>query len=278
MRCSLNVSFHFPGALLEASLDGARAAGFRTVELLDPYAVELDDLERAVRSRGMRVDLFNLPMGDFAAGERGIAGDPDRREEFRRGVDQAITIGERIRATKVNALAGRRLAGHSEATQLACCIEQLGWAADRLATAGVAVNTELLNPVESPGLLLRDLDRVRTVIADLDGRVGLQLDVYHLQRTQGELLPTIRACADITGHVQIADAPDRTEPGSGEINYDTVLAAIAATGYDGLDVDEFEDFGPVQHFRDDFIAGWIAVREAVAARRATQTQGARVSG
>lgn len=244
MRCSLNVSFHFPGTPLEASLDGALAAGFHTVELLDPYAVELDDLERAVRGRGMRVDLFNLPMGDFAAGERGIAGDPDRREEFRRGVDQAISIAERVGATKVNGLAGRRLGDHSEATQMACCIEQLGWAADRLASAGVAVNTELLNPVESPGLLLPDLDRVRGVIAALDGRVGLQLDVYHLQRTQGELLPTIRACADITGHIQIADAPDRTEPGSGEINFVTVLAAIAATGYHGLVACEYRPSRP----------------------------------
>ena len=76
LRCSLNVSFHFPGLPLEASLDGAVTAGFRTIELLDPYAVELDELERALRRRGLRLDLFNLPMGDFAAGERGFAGDP----------------------------------------------------------------------------------------------------------------------------------------------------------------------------------------------------------
>jgi hydroxypyruvate isomerase len=234
LRCSLNVSFHFPGLPLEASLDGAAAAGFHTIELLDPYKVPLDELEHALRRRGLRLDLFNLPMGDFAAGDRGIAGDPDRRHEFRRGVEQAVGIAEQLSVARVNALVGRRNAVHAETTQLECLLEQLAWAAERLASVGVAVNSELLNPVETPGLLLPDLAGVRAVIASLDGLVGLQLDIYHLQRTQGELLPTISACSEITRHVQIADAPDRTEPGSGEINYQTVLAAVAATGYDGL--------------------------------------------
>ncbi len=219
---------------LEAALDGAAAAGFHTIELLDPYRLELDDLERALHRRSLRLDLFNLPMGDFAAGDRGIAGDPDRRSEFRRAVEAAAVIAERLGATKVNGLAGRRRPDLPEATQLACLVEQLAWAAERLAGAGVEVNTELLNPVESPGLLVADLAGTRQLIETLGGRVGLQLDVYHLQRSQGELLPTIRACAGITRHVQIADAPERTEPGSGEINYATVLAAIAASGYAGL--------------------------------------------
>jgi hydroxypyruvate isomerase len=183
-------------------------------------------------------------MGDFTAGDRGFAADPGRRQEFRRGVDRAMVIAERLGASKVNALAGRRIPALSESTQLACLTEQLAEASDRLATIGVAVNTELLNPIENAGLLLSDLACTRTVIDSLDGRVGLQLDVYHLQRTQGELLPTIAACAGITRHVQIADAPERTEPGSGEINYATVLRAIADSGYGGLVGCEFRPSQP----------------------------------
>jgi hydroxypyruvate isomerase len=183
-------------------------------------------------------------MGDFAAGERGFAADPGRRQEFRLGVERAMVIAGRLGASKVNALAGRRLPALPESTQLACLTEQLGGAADRLATVGVAVNTELLNPIENAGFLLSDLARTRTVIDSLAGRVGLQLDVYHLQRTQGELLPTIAACAGITGHVQIADAPERTEPGRGEINFATVLAAVAESGYRGLVGCEFRPSRP----------------------------------
>lgn len=233
-RCSLNVSFHFPGLSLLESLDGAAAAGFHTIELLDPYALELDVLERELSRRDLRLDLFNLPMGDFAHGDRGIAGDPARADEFRLGVERAVTIAERLGATKVNALVGRRVEGMDRADQLAYAVEQLAWASDRLAAVGVAVNTELLNPVESPGLLVADLPATRWLIEQLGGRVGLQLDIYHLQRTHGELLPTIADTAAITRHVQIADAPTRTEPGSGEIHYATVLPAIATAGYSGL--------------------------------------------
>ena len=229
---------------MEEALDGAVAAGFQTVELLDPYAPDLDDLERALHRRSLRLDLFNLPMGDFTAGERGLAADPGRRQEFRLGVERAMVIAERLGPSKVNALAGHRLPGILESTQMACLTEQLAEASERLASVGVAVNTELLNPIENAGFLLSDLARTRSVIEALDGRVGLQLDVYHLQRTQGELLPTIAACAGITRHVQIADAPGRTEPGSGEINYATVLRAIAESGYRGLVGCEFRPSRP----------------------------------
>jgi hydroxypyruvate isomerase len=234
VRCSLNVTFHFWGQPLADALDGAVAAGFRTIELLDPYSVELDELEDALDRRGLTVDVFNLPMGDFYAGDRGYAGDPRRRVEFRNGVEQAARIADRLGTTKVNALSGLRVDGESESAQYDCLVEQLGWAAGRLAEHGVRVSTEMLNPVETPGFLLSSLDRVRATLDELDGRVGFQLDVYHLQRTQGELMPTIAAMAAITSHYQIADAPDRTEPGTGEIDYANVLSAIAATGYDGL--------------------------------------------
>ncbi len=231
--CSLNVTFHWPGVPLLESFDRAVDAGFHTIELLEPYALDLDDLERELGRRGLRLDLFNLPMGDFAAGERGIAGDPARADDYRRGVERAVAIADRLGTRKVNALLGRRIESMSADAQLSHAEEQLAWTARRLEEVGVRVNTELLNPVESPGLLVPDLRSTLALIEELDGMVGLQLDIYHLQRTHGELLPTIEAVAPITGHIQVADAPARTEPGSGEINYATVFAAIDSSGYTG---------------------------------------------
>lgn len=244
VRCSLNVSFHFPGRPLLEALDGAAAAGFRTIELLDPYGVETDLLVAALDRRGLAVDLFNLPMGDFAAGDRGFAGDPRRRAEFHDGVEAAARIAERLGAGKVNALAGRRIDDETESAQYDCLVEQLAFAADRLAEYGVRLTTEMLNPVETPGFLLSSLDRCRSILAQLDGRVAFQLDVYHLQRTHGELIPTIREMTALTGHYQIADAPGRNEPGSGEINYANVLEVIAATGYQGLVGCEYRSSSP----------------------------------
>lgn len=253
LRCSLNVTFHFWERPLPEALDGVVAAGFRTIELLDPYSVELDELEDALDRRGLTVDLFNLPMGDFYAGDRGYAGDPRRRSEFRNGVEQAARVADRLKATKANVLAGLRVRGEPESAQYRCLVEQLGWAADRLAEHGVRVSTELLNPVETPGFLLSSLDRVRSTLEELEGRVGFQLDVYHLQRTHYDLATTIAAMAGITSHYQIADSPDRTEPGTGEIDFNSILRAIAATGYDGLVGCEFRPSG-----RSEDAFAWMA--------------------
>lgn len=233
-RCSLNVTFHFWGVPLIDALDGAVSAGFRTIELLDPYSVELDDLEQALERRGLTVDLINLPMGDFYAGDRGFAGDPSRRSEFRDGVEQALRIAERLGVRKIDSLSGAMVDGETESAQYDCLVEQLGWAADRLSEHGVRLATELLNPIETPGFLLSSLERVTSTLAQLGGLVGFQLDVYHLQRAHVDLIQTICEMADATVHYQLADAPSRTEPGSGEIDFPAVLPAIASTGYEGV--------------------------------------------
>lgn len=183
---------------------------------------------------GLRVDLMNLPFGDFAAGDRGFAGNPGRRAEFRRAVQLAEGLAERISPAKVNVLAGRATAGIPVVEQLSCLRENLDFVADRFQSAGIKVVTELLNPIETPGFLLADVPTVDALLESLAGRVGFQLDVYHLQRAGGELIPTIQALAPRTWHVQIADAPGRSEPGTGEINVPNVLRAIRDTGYDGL--------------------------------------------
>lgn len=244
LSCSLNVTFHYWGRPLMESLDRAAAAGFRTIELLDPFAVDLDDLARALDRRGLSVDVFNLPMGDFYAGERGFAGDPGRRTEFVAGVEHAARIAERLGTRKINAHSGCRVEGESRSTQMACLVERLAWAAEHLDGGGVRVNTELLNPLETPGYLLSSLEAVCSTIAALEGRVGLQLDIYHLQRTHGDLIGTIRTTAGITGHYQVADTPHRTEPGSGEIDFAGVLDEIAATGYRGFVGCEYQPSSP----------------------------------
>ena len=214
-RCSANVHFLFGGRPLADQLRAAAEAGFHTVELADPYQLPLDDLADLLTELELQVDLFNLPFGNMAAGDRGYAGDPSRRERFRSDVEGSLALAERLGARKVNALAGVLVARETEAAQLDCLRENLGWAAERFAATGTRVIKELLNPVETPGFLLSSLDVVRGVLDPLAGAAGFQLDVYHLQRTRGEVIPAIRAMADLTAHVQIADAPWRTEPGTG---------------------------------------------------------------
>ena len=234
IRCSANVAFLFPDRPLVAALEAAAEAGFHTVELLDPYVIPPPELGAALERLGLHVDLMNLPFGDFARGDRWFAGDPGRRAEFRRAVLLAEGVTERVSPAKVNVLAGRAVAGIPLAEQLACLRENLDFAAARFLRSGIRVVTELLNPIETPGFLVANVATVQAVLECLEGRVGFQLDVYHLQRAGGDLIPTIRALAPRTWHVQVADAPGRSEPGTGEINVRNVLRAIQDAGYDGL--------------------------------------------
>ena len=145
----------------------------------------------------------------------------------------ADAVVGRISPAKINVLAGRAVAGLPRDAQLDCLRDNLAFV-DDFAPAGIKTVTELLNPVETPEFLLSDVGTLETLLDSLDGRVGFQLDVYQLQRAGGELIPTIRALAKHIWHVQIADAPDRSEPGTGEINIPNVLQAVRAAGYLGL--------------------------------------------
>jgi hydroxypyruvate isomerase len=234
IRCSANVSFLFPGIALPAALFAAHDAGFRTVELLDPYALPEGELVAIVRRLGLKVDHFNLPMGDFRAGERGLAGDPRRADEFLDGLERARRLAHLLHPAKVNALAGARVRTLSVSTQLAYLADQLARTAAVFEPLGTQVVTELLNPIETPGFLLSSLARTKRVLSALGGRVGFQLDVYQLQRSGANLIDAVRAMSSLTAHVQIADAPSRSEPGSGVINMPPLLRAIVASGYRGL--------------------------------------------
>lgn len=259
IRCSANVAFLFPDRPLAGALEAAAEAGFHTVELLDPFGTSPRDLASSLERAGLKVDLMNLPMGDFAAGERGFAGDPRRRAEFREAVRQAESVAERVAPAKVNVLAGRAVPGISRMEQLACLRESLDYVESRFRPGGIQVVTEMLNPVESPGFLLSDIDTVARLLDALGGRVGFQLDVYHLQRAGGELIPTIQSLARHTRHVQIADAPGRSEPGTGEINIPNVLRAIHDAGYQGLVGLEYRPTGTTDPF------AWMAAAGCVRA-------------
>lgn len=233
-RCSVNVSFVFGDRPLDEGLAAAANAGFRTVELLDPYQYPATRIRARLDELRLSVDLMNAPMGDFAAGDRGFAGEPRRRAAFDKALGLTAAYADVLRPAKINVLAGRGVEGIAVPDQLECLRTNLVAAADRLSGLGVQVVTELLNPLDTPGFLLSDLETVAALLGELDGLVGFQLDVFHLQRSRGNLIPSVRAMAPYTAHVQIADAPLRTEPGTGELNIANILQAVREAGYSGL--------------------------------------------
>ncbi|MBL3556038.1 MULTISPECIES: hydroxypyruvate isomerase [Marinobacter] len=213
----------------------AREAGFKGVEYLFPYDWAEEDLKRELESNGLTQVLFNLPPGDWSAGERGIACLPDRVEEFREGVGQAIRYARALNCKQVNCLAGICLDTLDESLAWQTLVDNVSYAAARLEDEGMTLCLEAINSrVDIPGFFLDTSARVIQLIEAVDaGNVKLQYDLYHMQIMEGDLIRTVECLLPWIAHIQFADNPGRHEPGTGEINFWNVFAALDRMGYGG---------------------------------------------
>lgn len=230
-----NLSFLFTEAPFPERFARAAAAGFRGVEYLFPYEHPPQALAGWLEAAGVEQVLFNLPAGDWAAGERGIACLPGREAEFRAGVEQALAYAEALGCRRLHCLAGLRPAGADEAAVRATYVANLRHAADRLAGIGAQLLIEPINSrVDMPGYWL-DTPAKAFELREEIGRpnVAVQYDIYHAQVMAGDLARTIEANLGRIGHFQVADNPGRHEPGSGEINYPYLFDLLDRLGYDG---------------------------------------------
>lgn len=211
----------------------AAAAGFTAVEFLFPYEYEKSDLKSALADNGLTLVLHNLPAGDWAKGERGIACDPARIAEFRNGVAQAIDYATSLGCNQVNCLAGI-VALHDETQARATLIDNLTFAAAELQGAGIGLLLEPVNNRDIPGFFVNRTDQALAILDEVASpNAKLQYDIYHAQIMEGDLARTIEAHLPRIGHIQLADNPGRHEPGTGEINFGYLLPRIDELGYRG---------------------------------------------
>ncbi|MYM83279.1 hydroxypyruvate isomerase [Duganella sp. FT50W] len=212
----------------------AHEAGFEAVEFLFPYAFAPQQIAERLRRYQLKLVLFNLPAGDWQAGDRGMACDPRRLTAFRDSVDAARDYAAELGVQQVHCMAGRLPDGLAHSLAHATYVDNLRYAAARLAPAGVRVLIEPINSFDMPGYFLNRSRQALDVIAEVGSpNLFLQYDIYHMQRMEGELSATIQAHLPLIKHMQIADTPGRHEPGTGEINYRHLFALIDRLGYDG---------------------------------------------
>lgn len=234
MKFSANVSILWPEVPLPERFGLAAESGFRAVEFWWPSDTDPGAVERAVKDAGLKVALFNFNAGEMDAGDRGLAGDPERQERFRENVPVALELARSLGCPRLNVLVGHEREGLERGEQLALARENVRFAADRAAEAGVEVLVEAVNTFENgPYLLSTTAQALGFVNGVGRGNVRIQHDLYHMQRMEGNLVATLREHAGMMGHVQIADSPDRHEPGTGEIRYGYVLGELERLGYDG---------------------------------------------
>jgi hydroxypyruvate isomerase len=251
LQFAANLSFLFAEHEFLERFGAAARAGFKGVEFHFPYAHDKAVLAEVVLTSGVEVALFNLPAGDWAAGERGIACQPARKAEFQDGVGRAVEYAEALGCTRLNCLAGIPAGDRDRA--LETLVDNLKFAAAVAQRAGIRLLMEPLNTRDTPGFLIATTAQAMQVI-DAVGSKNLQLqyDVYHAQAMEGDLANTLARHFDRIGHIQIADNPGRHEPGTGEINFPFLFRRLEELGYAGWIGCEYKPRGATE---DSF--GWL---------------------
>ena len=212
----------------------AADAGFSAVEFLFPYDFVKSDVATALSDNGLKLALHNLPAGDWARGERGIACHPDRKQEFRAGVEQAIEYAQALDCPQLNCLAGILPAGVARDAAQGVLIENLQYAAEKLQAAEIGLLLEPVNSRDIPGFFVDRPSVGFSIISAARVRnLKLQYDIYHAQVMEGDLANTIEREFARIGHIQLADNPGRNEPGTGEINYPYLFGRLDELGYAG---------------------------------------------
>lgn len=231
----------------------AAAAGFTGVEFVSPYEYSPDDLAQRLAANNLTQVLFNLPAGDWARGERGIAILPDRVEEFRSSVARAALYAKALDCRQMNCVAGIVPAGSDVKALNKTFIDNLKFAADLLEKEGIRLLIEPINPIDIPGFFLNRSQQALDLIDAVGSKnLYLQYDIYHMQIVEGDLARTIEASLPRIAHFQIADNPGRHEPGTGEINYPFLFEHIDRIGYQGWIGCEYRPVG-----RTEDGLGWM---------------------
>ena len=217
----------------------AREDGFGAVEFWSWTDKDLCAVRDAAERAGIAIAGFNGDGGDFSLI------DPSQKAGYlaflRRSAEAAQRVGAQSLTIHSNALGegGAVVNSHpelSDTVKLCAMFDTLKDCAKIAGGTGIRMNLEALNiTTDHPGNFLHTTPMAAELVT-LVGSPMLKIlyDVYHMQLSEGSLCDTIRAYAGQIGHVHIADAPGRHEPGTGEISYRSVLACLWESGYRGL--------------------------------------------
>ncbi len=211
--------------------------GFRAVEFLFPYAFKPEEIAQRLSDNGLQQVLFNVPPGNWDAGERGLTSLPGREDEFRRSfVEQALPYARHLKCPRIHVMAGLLPAGASRAAHQATYLTNLEWAARQAATDGLDVLIEPINTRDIPGFFLNRQDHAHQVIAEVGAaNLKVQRDLYHCHIVEGDVAMKIRQYLPTgrVGHFQIAGVPARHEPDLGELHYPFLFDLLDELQFDG---------------------------------------------
>ena len=233
-RFAANLSMMFNEVPFLDRFQAASVAGFTAVEFLFPYEHSPEEVAAKAKSAGTQVVLFNMPAGNWGAGERGITGLPGREQEFREGVEKALLYAEHLGTPRLHAMAGIAPAGADAASCRATLIGNLKYAAEKLAARNITLLLEAINTRDMPGFIVSTQKDSHAICQAVGApNLKMQMDIYHMQVMEGDLATSLKRYASQCGHIQIAGCPERHEPDTGEIRYEYLFRLLDEIGYPG---------------------------------------------
>tara|TARA_R110002049_G_scaffold44333_5_gene130080 strand:- start:130870 stop:131655 length:786 start_codon:yes stop_codon:yes gene_type:complete len=248
LKYAANLSLLWPDLPYLDRFDAAAEAGFSAVEILFPYDLPAKETQRALLRNGLELVLINAPPPNYTGGERGFAAVPELAGRFAYDIRRVYRYVDVLKPKMIHVMAGEAVGDAAKAV----FVENLKRAADD-APAGLTLMIEPLNPVAMPGYFLNDYALAAEVLAAVDApNVALQYDSYHAQMIHGDAVAVFDQYRDLIRHVQIGDSPERSAPGTGDVDFAMLFGRLRDSGYDGWISGEYHPGGPTEE-----TLGWM---------------------
>ena len=233
-RFAANLSMMYHEVPFLERFAAAAADGFEAVEFLFPYEHPPEVIASHLQTHGLEQVLFNLPPGDWAAGERGMACHPGREAQFAQSVQDTLPYALATGCKRLHAMAGLLPTGVTQQQARATYVANLKAAARTFAPHGITLLIEPINTRNMPGYFLNFQQQAHDVVAEVgESNLKVQMDFYHCQVMEGDLAKRLEKHFAGVGHIQVAGVPDRHEPGTGEVAYGYLFDRLEALGYTG---------------------------------------------
>lgn len=226
---SANLGFLWRELSLPDAIRAAKRAGFDAVECHFPYEVPVEDVRAALSETGLAMLGINTIRGRETAGDNGLAAIPERGEEARAAIRQAVDYAAAIGAANVHVMAGK---AQGEAARRSF-VDNLLYATELGRPHGITILIEPLNRYDAPDYFLTTSGQAADIIEAVGAtNLKLMFDCYHIQIMEGDLTRRIEALMPMIGHIQIAAVPDRAEPDHGEVDYRHIVHRLDVMGYE----------------------------------------------
>lgn len=240
MKLAANISLMFNDLPLEKRIKKAAELEFQGVEVQFPYELPVEKWQQLLKEANLPLVLINLPAGDFMQGGDGLACHPQRQTEFKQALELSLPYIEKLQPKVVNVLAGRQVAGFTHQA----CLEQLAanltLVCKTLASFPVTVTCEPINNLDQPNYLTPTIADWQQLAKQVkQPNFSLQLDFYHAAKMGDSITQIISEQNKTIGHIQFADFPGRSYPGSGQLNLQQAFQQLKQQSYQGWLAAEF---------------------------------------